>query len=145
MSADPLLLPALRMRASMYLSREQPQQALDLLLRYVRLDPVNNQSRKLLSDTYRLLGETAKAEEQMKLRDRLYDFNQQLLKLNTQLMQNPQNDEVRFQIGALWLGINQLLDARLWFISALEINPNNIRARQALERLDPTAAAQIPR
>src|SRR5207247_20005 len=69
LQADFLLLSALRLRASIYLAQEQPEKALPLLLRSVRVDPVNNQVRKLLSQTYSWLGDAARAEEQMKWRD----------------------------------------------------------------------------
>jgi Tfp pilus assembly protein PilF len=141
--ADSNSLPGLRMRASIYLELQQPEKALPLLVRYVHLDPISNQARKLLAQTYRLLGETGKAEEQTKLRDRLYDFNQRVMNVNTELIKNPQNDELRYQIGMLWLGIGQYAEARQWFISALEINAKNSKAKQALEQIDPAAAAQF--
>lgn len=140
MCTDPTLLPMLRLRASILLAQEKPQAALPLLLRYVRIDPINNQSRKMLADTYRLLGEREKADEQTKIRDRLFDFNQQLIRLTTELMLKPQDDGLRVRIGQLWLGIDQLLEARNWFRSALEVNPANAAAKRSLDEIERLAA-----
>jgi tetratricopeptide (TPR) repeat protein len=136
MRADSTNLPVLRLRASIFLAQEQPEAALPLLLRYVRIDPINNQARKLLAQTYRQLGATARADEQTKIRDRLFNFNQQLIELMTQLLLKPQDDELRASIGELWLGIGQPLEARHWFRSALEVNPANAKAKRSLDRLE---------
>ena len=140
MRADSTLPSVLRLRASIYLGQEQPQSALPLLLRCIRIDPVNDRSRILLADTYRLLGDDANAAEQGKVRDRLYKFNQELIRLMTELLAKPQDDGLRLRIGELWLGIGQLLEARNWFHSALEVNPTNAEARRALEQIEKPAA-----
>jgi tetratricopeptide (TPR) repeat protein len=136
LSADATLLPALKLRALIYLAQEQPQAALPLLLRYTRVDPVHNQTRSLLAQAYRMLGDTVNSQNQMKMRDKLYAFNQELIRLNTELLRHPQDDQLRVKIAELWLTIDQRLEARNWIRSAIDVNPNNLEAKRALERLD---------
>jgi tetratricopeptide (TPR) repeat protein len=142
LALDSTLAPALRLRASIYQAQERPDLAQPLLLRYKRIDPISLQARKLLSHNYGLLQLDEKAREEMNVYNRLYAFNQKMIDLNTDLISNPQSDALRVQIGNLWLTVNEFLQARAWFRSALDVNPNNREAKQALVRLDPASAAQ---
>ena len=47
----------------------------------------------------------------------------------------PWDDRVRYDIAALCLKINRVVEARMWLTAALACNPDNTQAREALRQL----------
>jgi tetratricopeptide (TPR) repeat protein len=132
---DPTLPPALLARAKMFLVDGQPRAALPLLETAVRVDPNDLESRQFLMQAYGQVGDRERAERERQRVEELKGYKDRLTKLHEQAQRKPWDDQVRYQIADLCRTINRPAEARMWLEAALACNPNNMKARQLLDKI----------
>jgi tetratricopeptide (TPR) repeat protein len=133
---DPNLVPALLARAKVFLAEGQPRPALPLLETAVRVDANDLESRQFLMQAYGQVGDRERAERERQRVEELKGYKDRLTKLHEQAQRRPWDDQVRYQIAAdLCQGINRPAEARMWLEAALACNPNNMKARQLLDKI----------
>ena len=132
---DPDLRPALRLRARMYIDRDQPAKAIPFLKRLLTLEPYDHRSRHQLAILYQTLGDEKAAAEQLRLRERTHQIKLKLTDLSARAAQKPWDDELRVQIAEKWLEMGGTVEARMWLRAALLCNPRNEKARRLLRQL----------
>lgn len=71
--------------------------------------------------------------------ERKQDFPGAIKELRDALKLEPQNGDIHCRLGVIYLRTNQGTMAKIHFRKALEINPQDQRAQQGLQRVDPTA------
>jgi predicted Zn-dependent protease len=125
---------ALLWRAKMWLAEGQPRAALPLLEEAVGVDPGDLESRQYLMQTYGLVGEPRRAEEERRRTEELKGYKDRLTQLHEQARRTPWDDRVRCQIADLCQRVHRPSEARMWLEAALACNPNNAEARARLDR-----------
>jgi tetratricopeptide (TPR) repeat protein len=107
--ADP---QAMRLRAGVFLEREDARSAADLLQKAVRLEPHQFTGRHLLAQAYQMLGNTAEADEQMRLVKQTQAVMDELTDLTRQQAARPLDAKQYQRMAELYqqLGMTQMAD-----------------------------------
>ncbi|MGH7201724.1 MAG: tetratricopeptide repeat protein [Planctomycetaceae bacterium] len=132
---DPSHRRALLLQATMDLDGGRTAQAAERLERAVVLHPKDPVVRSRLSQAYRLLGETDKADEQLAAMQRLRDLRGRFTALHEQALRDETNADLRYELGVVALQLDRPMLARTWFEAALSLSPEHQEARQALEAM----------
>ena len=135
LQAMPDSVLALRFRAKIHLADDQPQPALPLLEKAVRLDPNDVETRQQLMHVYRQLGDTARADKEQRRLEETKNIWDQLTKLHEKAWRSPWDDQVRCRLAELCLKVNKPAEARMWLTAALACNPENQRAHELLQQM----------
>lgn len=144
LQANPDLVSALVLRASIYLADGQRKEAIDLLERGVRLDPQNVQCRQHLMEAYRGAGDAARAEQQRQRLEEAKSIKDQLTKLHEQALANSWDDRVRTEIAKLCLRLGKKSEAMMWLKAALASNPGSAEARRLTSELEGGGLPSVP-
>jgi predicted Zn-dependent protease len=121
-------------RAKLWLAEGQPRAALPLLEEAVTLDPGDLECRQYLMQTYGLVGQRQRAEQERKLAEELKGYKDRLTQLHEQARRTPWDDHVRCQIAELCERVHRPAEARMWREAALACNPGNQEARAHLDQ-----------
>jgi tetratricopeptide (TPR) repeat protein len=107
--ADP---QALRLRAGVYLEREDAKAAVELLLRAVRLEPHQFTGRHLLAQAYQMLGQSTEAQEQLRLVKQTQAAMDALTDLTRKQAARPLDAKEYLHMAELYqqLGLTQMAD-----------------------------------
>lgn len=123
-----------------YIQLNQPDQALQHLLKAKQIAPFRSDVAFALAEAYDRAGQTAKAEaarNDFVLLRQEYDTEKALEK---RCVAAPNNFDYHLQLGKIKLRRNEFEDADYYLHEALRIRPNDPQAQAALQRL----AAQAP-
>ena len=92
----------LRLRGSLYLDLNQPRAAVDDLVRAVANNPRDARCHYRLSQAYLRLGQSDKAREHLRERDRLIEMQERIRRLEAELERDRSNSGLRFELAELY-------------------------------------------
>lgn len=92
----------LRLRGSLYLDLDQPRAAVDDLVRAVADNPRDARCHFQLSQAYLRLGQSDKAREHLRQRDRLIEMQERIRRLEAELERDRSNSGLRFELAELY-------------------------------------------
>ena len=121
--------------------RGEHASAKDLLERAVERSPSDVQAWRSLAWSLVNLGETERAREAFRNAVRLTEQIQRADNLLRRIDEEPENVRYRLELAELMRAAGRPQDARLWFSSVLQIDPDNAQARAALDAIPPSSAA----
>jgi tetratricopeptide (TPR) repeat protein len=155
---DPELVEALILRARIHLDLEQSSAAIPFLERAIRLRPHQLDARGLLALAYARLAASvdtpargmispivdalywrymrAKSTESRLAREKLEQQIAELSRLSRQAMEAVWDDQIRYEIGKLWLEMGNPSLARSWFQAALTCNREHDAAAKEIRALE---------
>jgi tetratricopeptide (TPR) repeat protein len=123
LAAFPVQLELLRLRGKLYLSDKQPQRAVELLQRAVRLDHHDFESRYQLSLALQQLGRTAEAQEEEQHLKQTQQYRAELARLNQEAVTKPWDEQVRLRMAELCDRLEKPALATMWRRAAAECPP----------------------
>jgi tetratricopeptide (TPR) repeat protein len=124
------------LRARIYINNEnKPEKALPLLEKAVQLDPYDPQAQNQLLNVYGQLGMKDQAAKQKKEVEELTRILTTLANLKSKADNAPWDDQPCLELGALFIKIGRMEDARTWLQATLSRNPGNVKARRLLRQL----------
>jgi tetratricopeptide (TPR) repeat protein len=135
---DPTLPTALRLKAQIELTEDQPETALKLLDCVLQNDPADEKARSLLLEVLRATGDVPALERETARFDKLTARLRELTELGRRAHSEPWNGEVRLAIGKTWLELGRRSAARSWLRAALAADPRLAEAHRLLQELDVT-------
>jgi tetratricopeptide (TPR) repeat protein len=113
---------------------QRPQEARDYLEDAVRLGPYNYDAHFHLAAAYAQLKETEKAAEQKQRAETLNAVQNRLREIIETLAKNPENADLRFEVGALLEQLGKTREAIAWWNAATVIAPNHAPTHRRLEQ-----------
>lgn len=132
---DPQHTLALRMLGNLKIDQGQLAEAAVDFQRAITIDPSDFTSRFKLAQTYARLGKKAESEAEQQLSTKYRNLSERFTSLHVEAEQQPQNAELRYQLGQAARELYRPDLARMWFKAALGLNPQHIAARKALAEL----------
>ncbi|MBI3864262.1 MAG: tetratricopeptide repeat protein [Planctomycetia bacterium] len=132
LALDPQFIPAKLKRGTLLLLDGRFDDAVDVLEDAVRQAPYSSQAHFNLSQAYSRRGEKDKAEVQLQLRLEAERDEQLFPELHKEAAEKPNDPEIRYRLGMLARKLGKPELARMWFRSALAIEPRHLQARSAL-------------
>jgi tetratricopeptide (TPR) repeat protein len=135
LQANAAYVPALLLRAKIYLAEGRPGAARPFLEKSVRLAPYDLTGRKLLLDACGQGGDKDGAASQKRILEKMLHDQERLADLQTQALRHVWDAEVRMRIAEVYLRTGRPEAARVWLRAALACNPRHAGARQALEQI----------
>lgn len=127
---------ALLMLANLYQAESQPDRAREVLERAREQSPQNYEIHQQLASVYRLLGDSAAADDAAARGTQLRSARQQFSELHQTAIDKPLDAPLRVQLGQLAEEIGEPDLARDWYRAALGLDPKNEVARRQLAALD---------
>ncbi len=133
---DPNYVPALLLRAKL-IQAEHPKEALALLRRAIKLRPnMTDLLHNLILALHQLAGQIKGAEAEAQMYQRRLDQRQPVIteieKRRMQLLKEPDNLDLRFEIGKRFLKLGDEEEAAHWFQTILFMDPNHRPTCEAL-------------
>jgi tetratricopeptide (TPR) repeat protein len=114
------------------LGTNQPQEALEHLRQAAKRKPESREVAYAYAKALQANGRTAEAAKWFKFVDQATKPLMDLNKLIDQLMREPENLDVRFQIAAITWKYKSRDEGEKWFLSLLRINPQHAPTHAAL-------------
>lgn len=108
--------------------------SIDCYQKAVALDPVDFVPRYKLSTVYSRAGRLEEAKQELDASLAKRQLFDRLHALQNQAMQNPNDADLRFQIGQAALALERQDLARAWFSAALGLDPGHAAAREAMRQ-----------
>ena len=137
-------LEAMHLKGMLELEAGDAASAVDVLLKTVERYPKEWRPRYTLARAYRQLGETDKAAEHMKAMEELRELRYQFTKLHAEAIKDTENAELRYRLGVMAGELGRPLLAIGWFESALALDPEHKKAREALQGLTTQSSKPPP-
>ena len=141
---NPYMLKARLAHGEILLATGNYKKAIDTLEIVVKQDPANFTVYHKLEMAHRRDGNTKRADELKEKADRGVEITTRLSELNSQANKNPDDADVRYELGKLNLEIGNISNARQWFISAVRINPEHKAREELLKMQEPIRKAPDP-
>ena len=132
---DPKHLESLHLKGMLELEAGNAASAVDVLLKAAERYPKEWRPRYTLARAYRQLGDTDKAAGHMKVMEELRELRYRFTKLHAQAMKSVENAELRYELGVMAVELGRPLLAIGWFESALALDPDHHKAREAWQDL----------
>jgi tetratricopeptide (TPR) repeat protein len=141
----PNSLAPLLLKGRLLLDTDAAEQAVQVLTKSARQYPNEYEVHELLSEAYKVAGKDELAESHFQQMQRLKTLRLEFNRMHLRAIEDPSDDDARYQLGlmALQLGKPQL--AHRWFATTLAMNPNHTLAREALQKLVREFADAAPR
>ncbi len=132
---NPEHLGAQQLQAIMALEADDVPRAVSVLEQALQQHPKEFELHYHLARAYQRLGQQAKAENHQQKMEQLRTLRKQFTQLHEQAMREPNNAELRYQLGlaAMQLDRNDL--AQDWFTAAVAMDAQHQAARKALRKL----------
>ncbi|MCY2992288.1 MAG: tetratricopeptide repeat protein [Planctomycetota bacterium] len=136
--AAPANLRALLLRGTIALEEGDAEMAVKVLSQAVAAYPKDHTARFKLERAYRRLGDGQHADEQAHIAGEIQQLRRQFAKLHETAAAEPNNADVRCQLGVLARQLDRPDLARVWFQAALAIEPRHPETlRQISDRPQP--------
>lgn len=145
LSLAPMFPPAHNALGSLLMSHSRWKESATELQAAVRAMPNYPEAHFRLAQVYRRLGDEEQARREQKTFRRLSEFHRELNELQTRIDADSQNALLRFRLGQLTAQHRQLADAIEAYRAGLDLEPSNLAARRALQRLEQQAAKSHPK
>jgi len=129
---SPVNLRGLMLLATILLEERNAAGAVELLTRAVIGYPKEYAARFKLAQAYRRLGDAKHADEHAAVARELDQLREEFAKLHKKANLEPNNADVRCRLGQLARQLDRPDLARVWFRSALQIDPRHEEARRSL-------------
>lgn len=141
---DATHLEALCLKGMLYLEADDAASALDVLRQAVKAHPKEWRPRYALARAYQRLGEMGQAAEHLRLVEELRRLRDRFTKLHTQAMDEPDQADLRYELGVVARQLDKPLLAISWFQAALALQPDHEKARAALQSRTKEADLPVP-
>jgi tetratricopeptide (TPR) repeat protein len=128
-------VPALLLQADMLLDRGDATRAVEALRQAVTAQPKNYQARFKFAQSLRRAGRTAEADEQTAKAEELRNTWQRFSELHNVAISQPDNIELRCELGTLAEHLDRPDLAKNWYRAALLIDPAHPQANRKYEAL----------
>jgi tetratricopeptide (TPR) repeat protein len=144
LAINPNDVRALHARAKVAQTLESLVEALKWLRRAEALAPFETDISHSLTVVLRQLGKTEEADKYQKLREDILHLHRQLRQKRNHVRDDPQNIQLRYEVGDLNRRLGRLDEAATWFETALRIDPHHEPSQKALEEIRKNPAQQTP-
>jgi tetratricopeptide (TPR) repeat protein len=138
LTLDPNYLRASLKRGTLLLLSGSTEEAVVVLEDAVRQAPYSSQAHFNLAQAYMRRGDTEKADVQLQLRRETEKDEQRFPELHKVADEQPNDPEVRYELGVLARKLGKPDLAQMWFRSVLAIAPRHALARAALAASAPS-------
>jgi tetratricopeptide (TPR) repeat protein len=128
--AAPANLPALLLLGTIVLEGGDAKAAVEVLSQAATAYPKDYTVRFKLERAYRRLGDTQRADQQARIAAEMKRLREQFSKLHETAAAEPNNADVRCQLGILAGRMDRPDLARVWFQAALAIDPEHQETRR---------------
>lgn len=132
---DPTHLEALHLKGMLELEAGDATAAVETLAKVVKLYPKEWRPRYTLARAYQRLGDEDKSAEHLKAMEELRQLRERFTKLHTRAIKNPDDVDVRYQLGVIARQLDKPELARTWFQATLAMAPDHREAQEALEEV----------
>jgi len=130
---DPDYLPAMLLKGRLALETDRASEAVEILAQAVELSPGDFQAHFQLAKAYQAVGQKEFAEKHFERMQELRALRERFSKLHTLAVDNPQDAELRYQLGVVAVELGKPELARTWFVATLGLNPKHTGALKALQ------------
>jgi len=137
---DPKHLEALHLRGTLELEAGDAASAVDTLSNAVKLFPTEWRLRYTLARAYRRLGNEDKSAEHLDVMEEFRDLRERFTKLHAQAIKDPEDVDVRYQLGCVARQLDKPELAVTWFKAALMMAPEHREAQGAFDEMMEAAA-----
>jgi tetratricopeptide (TPR) repeat protein len=147
LQSQPTYVGALLLKGRISMEGSDPAAAVQSLRRAAELEPKNYGVRFQLARALQLVGRQEEANKENEFATELGKQIEKYSELNVRAIDEPDNADLRVEIGELAVYLDKLQLAREWFQAALFIDPTHERARKNFEALGGPAfrpAAEAP-
>jgi tetratricopeptide (TPR) repeat protein len=134
LSIDDQHVPSLILKATILLTRSQPDAAVPLLKRTLEIQPFHATARFKLSQAFNQLGQPDLAAEQSRLMEESRRLEREFVDLHHEAAADLNSAEIRFRLGTLAHKLGKPDLAKMWFRAAVAIDPNHVEANRALKQ-----------
>jgi tetratricopeptide (TPR) repeat protein len=134
---DGRCVPAKLSQGKLFLDAGQADQAELILNEAVQLDPFNRVTHLQLSQALRQLGKSQKADDELQRSQEIKSLEREFTDLHETAMQQPLDAEVRYRLGELAEKLGKPELSKMWFRTALSIDPHHSGAQNGLIQADP--------
>ncbi len=135
LKTDPNHFQSLRLRGRMRLDSDDPQGALDDLQKAASVQPDDTVVREALGRALQALGRTDEAQSHFDYVASATKQQDETGRLIRQVLSEPQNVDLRFEIGVRLLQAGDFDDGAKWLRTVLEIDPSHVGAHLTLADL----------
>lgn len=129
---QPEHLASLLLAGNIALQSQDPKSAESLLKRALQTNPKDYTANFRLEQAYRQMGDKERADEQHEVVQMIQSLKEKFAELHQAAMKQPENAEIRYQLGVTAQDLNDPEMAVSWFNAAVSIDPNHTKALQAL-------------
>lgn len=135
LEAEPGHFAALSERAGVHLEQQQASQAVDLLKNAVKLKPADYLANFRLAQALRAAGASEEAEVVAQRAADIKIKRERFSKLHQDATAQPQDAQVRYELGELATELDMPAIASTWYQAALELDPLHQLAKEKLDAL----------
>lgn len=125
-------LAAHRLKGQLLLARGAPEPAVKELRQVLNQHPYDKWAHEAMGRALRSLGRDAEADEHFEFVANAEEHIGRMDRLVRQAIADPDDAELRFEVGAILFQYGDPSDAARWMRAALELNPNHRGAHRAL-------------
>lgn len=136
--AAPANLSALLLRGTLALDEDDVEMAVKVLSQAVAAYPKDHTARFKLERAYRRLPDASRADEQAHIAAEIEQLRRQFAQLHETAAAEPDNADVRCQLGVLARQLDRPDLARVWFQAALAIEPRHPETLRQLPNRPPS-------
>ena len=137
MILDPRYVPAKLSKGKLFLDAGQADQAERIFNEAVQIEPFNRVTHLQLSQALRQLGQSQKADDELQRSQEIKSLEREFTDLHETAMQKPLDAEVRCRLGELADRLGKPELSKMWFRTALSIDPQHTGAQKGLIQADP--------
>jgi Flp pilus assembly protein TadD len=123
------------LKGTMLLENGQTDEAIPALQRAVEQSPKDYHARYKLVQALRLGGRADDASRESAVADELRATWERFSQLNTSAITDPQNADLRYELGQLAEQLGRPELAQNWYRAAIALNPGHVDARRRLAQL----------
>lgn len=139
LETEPDRVETLQLLATLETEADEIPAAVETLQRAVAIDPQHWRLRYQLAQAYQRSGQRESAEQQLQVMKQLQAQWEHFTELHKKAMADPDDAQLRYELGVVARQLNQPALAVTWFTAALSMDPDRDDARQALKELLPTS------
>lgn len=125
------------------LSQRRPVEAVAYLDRAVAADSTAHESRFLLGRALLQGGNTEQGQVELDRATQLRELTLELAELHLEAIARPEDAPLRVKMGELAEQIGRHQAARSWYRAAIGLDPENLKAKASLRRLDKSTADPV--
>ena len=132
LAASPSHIEARRLRGQIYLDQGNPQAAITDLQKVATADPDDTLAREALGRALQALGRSDEAKPHFDFVSAATAYQNETGRLIRQVLAEPENADLRFEIALRLLQEGNLEDGAKWLRTVLELRPDHTAAHLAL-------------